>query len=100
MIPEVVDIGGFITVFFGGFFSVLVIIIGGYFAMLIVKKGLKWAGQFSNKSNEPWYFNSFDKQFKNNDSLFHHELNARDFRGDGDSYNRQLREWGKFRGKL
>lgn len=42
MIPEVVDIGGFITVTIGALASVVLVVIGGFFSFMIVKKCFKW----------------------------------------------------------
>jgi hypothetical protein len=51
MIPEVVNIGGFVAVTIEALAVIIGVIIGGFFAFLVVKKCLKWGNQLDGSSS-------------------------------------------------
>jgi len=51
MIPEVVNISGFITVTIETLGAIIAVIIGGFFTFLVIKKWLKWGNQLDGSSS-------------------------------------------------
>lgn len=48
MIPEVVNIGGFITVTIEALGVIIGVILGGFFTFLVIKKSLKWSNRLDS----------------------------------------------------